>query len=103
MSTLLKRSTVKKFALHVSKTQRAGKFTRVGTSFFQRCDAKMEATLRAIYRGDVGPITPIAAEEGDKFVSPYAKSKAGEQLELLAKDIVFNEVRSHPSLGKTLR
>lgn len=37
----INRSSVRRFALDYSKTNRAGKFTRVGKSFFERVDAKI--------------------------------------------------------------
>lgn len=103
MSTILKRSAIKQYALEASKAIRAGKFSRVGQSFIDRCEARTDAAIRAIYRGDLGPVTPILPEEGVKFITPYGKVKASEQMELLARDVIFNEVRSHPSLGKTLK
>lgn len=103
MSTILKRSAVKQYALEASKVTRAAKFSRVGQSFIDRCEARTDAAIRAIYRGDIGPITPFLPEEGVKFITPYGKVKANEQMELLVRDIVFNEVRSHPSIGKTLK
>lgn len=103
MSTILKRSAVKRYALQASVKIRAAKFSRVGQSFIDRCEARMDAVIRAIYRGDLGPITPILPEEGVNFITPYGKVKASEQMDLLARDVIFSEVRSHPSLGKTLR
>jgi hypothetical protein len=103
MNTILNKSAVKRYALTVSEARRAGKFKRVGTSFFQRCESRMEATLKAMYRGDCGPETPTAPVEELVFSTAFARAKAREQMEALAKDIIFNEVRSHPSLGQTLK
>lgn len=102
-NTILNRTALKRYALEASKAIRAAKFSRVGQTFIDRCEARTDAAIRAIYRGDLGPITPILSEEGVKFITPYGKVKASEQMELLARDVIFSEVRSHPSLGKTLR
>lgn len=103
MSTILKRSAVKQYALEASKAIRAAKFSRVGQTFIDRCEARTDAAIRAIYRGDLGPVTAFLPEERIAFITPYGKTKAIDQLHLLARDIVFNEVRSHPSIGKTLK
>lgn len=103
MNTILNKSAVKKYALQCSESRRAGKFKRVGTSFLQRCEARMESALKAMYRGDGGPETPLEPTEGTKFSTSFGGTKAREQMEKLARDVVFNEVKSHPSLGKTLK
>ena len=48
MSTpLINRSAVKKMALNLSETTKAGKFTRVSSEFLDRINAKVAATVRS--------------------------------------------------------
>lgn len=44
---LINRSAVKKMALELSKSTRAGKFTRVGTEFLQRMNSQLDAFIRS--------------------------------------------------------
>lgn len=99
MSTVLNRSSVKKYALAVSTTRRAGKFTRVGEKFFLRCEAHLESEIRAI--SPCGTSAPPAP--GVSFVTKVARAKAEEKLEDLAMRIIYSEVMQHPSLGVTLK
>jgi len=43
---LLNRSAVKKLSLHVSETERAGKFTRVSKEFMERINARLNNVIR---------------------------------------------------------
>jgi hypothetical protein len=45
--SFLNRSAVHEYALHVSATERAGKFTRVGADFLDRIEDKVRALVRA--------------------------------------------------------
>jgi hypothetical protein len=48
---LIKRAPVKQFAMHISETARAGKFTRVSASFHLRAEAALKAWIAdAIHR-----------------------------------------------------
>lgn len=38
-------SLLRAFALHLSKEHRAGKFSRVGSSFIDRCEARLKALV----------------------------------------------------------
>lgn len=100
MSTVLNRSSVKKYALAVSETKRAGKFSRVGEEFYLRCEANLESTLRRLaqFGSDAPPVAP-----GHTFITRVAREKAEEKLEELAKRIIYTEVMSHPSIGMTLK
>lgn len=103
MSTVLNRSSVKKYALKVSTERRAGKFTRVGEEFFLRCEANLESAIRGIvtaYR-PVGPEFMPATEE--TFITATARAKAEEMLGFLAQRIIYREVLRQPSLGCTLK
>lgn len=98
--TVLNRSTVKKYALAVSETRRAGKFTRVGEEFFLRCEANLESAIRGLAGpdSDAPPVAP-----GFTFITRTSREKVEEKLEALAKRIIFLEVLRHPSLGCTLK
>lgn len=100
MSTVLNRSSVKKYALVISETRRAGKFTRVGLEFFERCEVIMESELRAIPASVVVDLPPGA---GLTFITKLTRSKAEEKLDILARKIIYTEVMRHPSLGCTLK
>lgn len=99
MSTVLNRSSVKKYALAISAGHRASKFSRVGEEFFLRCEARLESEIRAL--GLSGENPPTAG--GISFITKVARDKASEKLELLAQRIIFSEVMKHPSLGCTLK
>lgn len=98
MSTVLNRSSVKKYALKVSTERRAGKFTRVGEEFFLRCEAHLESEIRSLSYGTTAPPAP-----GVSFITKVARAKAEEKLEDLAMRIIYSEVMQHPSLGVTLK
>lgn len=44
---LINRSAVKKMALQLSADTRSGKFTRVGSSFLEKINAKVDAMIRS--------------------------------------------------------
>lgn len=101
MSTVLNRASVKKYALAVSAGGRASKFSRVGSEFYLRCEARLESEIRALAPGESpSPIPPVG---GISFVTKVARDKAEEKLEELAKRIIYTEVMRHPSLGCTLK
>lgn len=101
MSTVLNRSSVKKYALAVSAGHRAAKFSRVGEEFFLRCEARFEASIRAI--GSAGPNNFAPAPVDLSFVTLTARDKTSEMLEALAQRIIYTEVLRHPSIGVTLK
>ena len=49
MSWLINKRQVRRFALHVSKEKRAGKFTRVGSDFY----SSLHATVRSLIENRV--------------------------------------------------
>lgn len=49
MTELIKASKVKAYALHISKQNRAGKFTRVSQDFLDR----MEASLKRVIHDEI--------------------------------------------------
>lgn len=97
--TILNRAAVKRYALAVSKAKRAGKFSRVGESFYIGCEAELEHHIR---RGisEIGGQTPTG---GLKFTTKLTRQKSLEKLELLAATIISGKVMRHPSLGITLK
>lgn len=102
MSTVLNRSSVKKYALAISAGCRASKFSRVGSEFYLRCEARLESEIRALTPGEFpGEFPPTVG--GISFITKVARDKATEKLELLAQRIIYSEVMKHPSIGKTLK
>lgn len=99
MSTVLNRSSVKRFALNISAVHRAGKFTRVGSEFYLRCEARLESEIRGLVTNDIDAPT----QQGLSFITKLARNKVEERLETLARKIIYTEVIRHPSLGKTLK
>lgn len=97
--TVLNRSAVKKYALAVSEAKRAGKFTRVGETFFIGCEAELENKLRQL-ANEIGGQLPC---NGLKFTTKVTRDKALEKLEQLATNIIHGKVMRHPSLGQTLK
>lgn len=97
--TIMNRASVKKYALAVSKAKRAGKFTRVGESFFIGCEAELESKIRQLTYEDKER-TPL---DGLKFTTKVTRDKALEKLEMLAAVIIHGKVMRHPSLGQTLK
>lgn len=99
MSTVLNRSSVKRYALAVSAARRADKFSRVSEEFLLRCESKLESEIRAI-AGDYSDTLPL---DNLSFITKVARVKAEEKLESLARRIIYMEVLKHPSLGCTLK
>ena len=97
---LINRSSVKKYALEVSKRRRAGKFTRVSQDFLNSVEAELDSAIRTIVSPPEDIITPTP---GTKFTTGLAARKAAIKLDLLAMKIVSSKVMRHPSLGCTLK
>lgn len=97
---LINRSSVKKYALEVSKRRRAGKFTRVSKEFLTDVETSLESAIRSIATDSEDLITPAP---GVKFTTGMASRKAAMKLDLLAMKIVHSKVMRHPSLGCTLK
>lgn len=99
MSTVLNRSSVKKYALAVSAARRADKFSRVSEEFLLRCEARLESEIRGLCgeEGDAPPLGNLS------FITKVARGKVEEKLESLARRIIYMEVLKHPSLGCTLK
>lgn len=95
--TVINRAAAKRYALGISATRRAGKFTRVGVEFLERCEARLEAEIRALSGTEEIPTTNLV------LVTKLARSKAEEKLQSLAQRIIYYEVMKHPSLGCTLK
>lgn len=97
--TLLNRSAVKKYALAVSKAKRAGKFTRVGETFYIGCEAEMDSALRKL-ANELGGQLPTGELT---FTTKTTRTKAVEKLEQLAAIVIHGKVMRHPSIGQTLK
>jgi hypothetical protein len=69
-------AAIRRHALKVSKTNRAGKFTRVSEEFFNQRAAEKDATIRGLLRPDVLTIGvyDVAAVEGE-FLTGEGKRK----------------------------
>lgn len=98
---LINRSSVKKYALEVSKQRRAGKFTRVSADFLDDIEAAIDSAIRGIDSGSYGET--VVPEPGTKFVTGKAAAKAAIKLDMLAMKIIGSKVMRHPSLGITLK
>lgn len=98
--TVLNRASVKRYALKVSAQRRAGKFTRVGEEFYERCEARLETALRGIANLHGTDESPSSE---NTFITTTTRSKAEEMLEILSRRIIFSEVLRHPSMGCTLK
>lgn len=98
--TVLNRASVKRYALKVSAQRRAGKFTRVGEEFFERCEARLESALRRIANLNGSDDSPVSE---NTFITTTTRAKAEEMLETLSRRIIFSEVLGHPSMGCTLK
>ena len=104
-------AAVKKLALQFAKNNRAGKFTRVGSTFFERLNAnivnavalelKAEETPLYINRTEVKKLAAkIIENEGiDKDINGPFLDRINRRL----IEIINNEVHRHPSVGKTLQ
>jgi len=106
----INRAAVKKLAINYSKTNRAGKFTRVGQSFFDRINAQVVATLAVELEKESTPLY-IKRSEVKKLASRMIterglKTKLSgailEKINSRVAEIITAEVQRHPSIGKTL-
>jgi len=107
----INRAAVKKLALAYSRQHRAGKFTRVGESFFLRINSQViqalvselesESTPLYIKRSEVKKLAKrmIAERELKKKLDGGGLRKINERI----KEIIAGEVQRHPSMGKTLQ
>jgi len=100
--TVLNRSTVKAYALKVSKEKRAGKFTRVSEEFLISCEAELEADIRRVI-SSVEDAAFIRPETPATFLTRVAREKMAERFEERALRIIHGKVMRHPSLGVTLK
>lgn len=95
----MKRSHVKRYALAVSKAKRAGKFTRVGESFYIGVEAELESRIRQL-----APLTEgFVPESGTVFTTKTSRAKIVEKFETMAAQIIHGRVMRHPTVGVTLK
>lgn len=102
--TVMNRASLAYYAMLVSQQRRSGKFTRVGTSFIERCEARLEAVIRQINPNRGAESELVSLPEGHtNFITSTAREKAEEMLESVARRIIHAEVLRHPSVGVTLQ
>lgn len=101
--TVLNRSTVKAFALKVSKEKRAGKFTRVSEEFLISCEAQLESEIRAIITSTFPADEFVRPDDEGTFLTRVAREKMEERFEERALRIIHNKVLRHPTRGCTLK
>ena len=106
----INRAAVKKLAIGYSRTNRAGKFTRVGQSFFDRINAQVVSVLTTELEKDDVPLY-IKRSEVKKLAARMIterqlKRKADgatlKKVNSRIAEIITAEVQRHPSIGKTL-
>lgn len=107
----INRAAVKKLAVGYSRTNRAGLFTRVGQSFFDRINSHVVQVLAAELEKDETPLY-IKRSEVKKLAKRMIEERGlkrkvdGATLKKInerVKEIVTGEVQRHPSVGKTLQ
>jgi hypothetical protein len=110
-SPYLNRAAVKKLALQFARNNRAGKFTRVGASFFERLNSQVSAMIAAELKSESHPMY-INCTAVKKLAENIAKNERldtpinGIILDRINRkliDTILNEVHRHPSVGKTLQ
>lgn len=101
--SIINRSTVKAFALKVSKEKRAGKFERVSKEFLDSVEANLEALIRDISSGYTKHEGVAPDPECDWFINGRTLRCAEEKLNEAVQKIVLAKVHSHPTIGKTLK
>jgi hypothetical protein len=107
----INQAAVKKLAIRFSKENRAGKFTRVGSSFFERINAQVALILASelerekeplyIKRTEVKKLALRIMEE--RGMKQKLTGAALERINSKIKEVVVGEVHRHPSTGKTLQ
>lgn len=102
-ASIINRAAVKAYALKVAKERRAGKFTRVSAEFLDSVQANLEALIREVAQGYCmeGDVSPDIG--ADWFINGKAMKSVEPKLNEAARKIVVAKVRSHPSVGCTLK
>jgi hypothetical protein len=106
----INRAAVKKLAIGYSRTNRAGKFTRVGQSFFDRINAQVVAALAAELERDEIPLYIKRSEVKKLAVRMIEERQLKRKIDAATlkkinariAEIITAEVQRHPSIGKTL-
>ena len=110
-SPYLNRASVKKLAIQYAKENRAGKFTRVGTSFFDRINSQVVAILTVELEKEEVPLYIKRTEVkklGKRIVDERGLKRKidGATLKRIndrVREVIVGEVQRHPSIGKTLQ
>lgn len=103
--SLLNRSQVKAYALAVSKCNRAGKFTRVSKQFLDAVEREVHEKLTALgSSSDQVTNSELDAPAPDNLLNKKSAFElAKQQMNMIAVRVVRGKVRSHPSIGCTLK
>lgn len=102
--SLINRSAVKKHALKVSGSCRAGKFTRVSEEFIDNVESILDDVIRqtlskmANTRFDSVPVD----ESSRRLLTDAAREKVASRMEEVLLRIIQLRVESTPSCGVTL-
>jgi len=100
---IMNRSAVKAHALKCSAERRAGKFTRVGTAFFDEVEADVEAMVRELRNKCPMSSERVAPDEGVVFVTGDLLEKVRAEFDAAIARIIQNKVMRQPSVGCTLQ
>jgi hypothetical protein len=100
---LFNRSAVKDHALKCSKEKRAGKFTRVGSDFFDEIEADVETFVREIrVKYHLEPSERVQPDETALFVTGDLLDKVRDELNAMLPRMVQRKVQRQPSCGVTI-
>jgi len=109
----LNQAAVKRLALRYSKENRAGKFTRVGESFYNRINAQIVHIVAKALETDEVPLYIKRSEVKKLAQQMVAQNNLGKNKKLdgaslkrindRVAEVIVSEVQRHPSTGKTLQ
>ena len=110
-SPYLNRAAVKKLALQLSRKTRNGKFTRVGSTFFERLNRAVATMVASELKAEAPPLY-INRTAVKKLAEKVADNEGldvtinGVLLDRINRkfvEVVSSEVHRHRSVGKTLQ
>jgi hypothetical protein len=101
--SVINRSSVKAYALVVSRERRAGKFTRVSEEFLDAVEAEVEAAIRQISSLSQDAEKLVDPDDSREFITGAALERVRGRLQQRAQSIISGKVRRHPSIGCTLK
>ena len=79
MSSIINRSSIKRYALHCSAKRRAGVFTRVSEDWLTMVEAEVESVIRRVVVSSA--FIPLPVEDGapDWFITGEATKRIEER------------------------